>query len=735
MRRAVRAAALVVLVLVAPLAGRAYAEDFIVGGDAENVDHGDNESGTTQDSGGSSGDAVAGQVGGFVAGPNSDISADATNNSTDVSAETGDAEAEATAAGFAGLNNSSGTEIQAADILNIGEAVNVLKGDTSWNVTQTLVANSGDAVAGQVIGVVTSPGGSADIVAANTSEDVDVETGDATANAAAAGFAGLNTTASTTNVTAASINGVATATNVHDSSNRASATQTGTATTGDGVGGQVLGVVSAGDTSVDATNASNDVDIASGDADTDQTAALFGGQNAVTDPTTITAASVRNVGEAVNVQDESNSASASQTATASSGDGIGGQVIGAVTAAGGSTDIVAANTSEDTDVSTGDATVDQTVAAFSGLNASASNTVVQAAGDELENIESVNAQLGNNRSSASQTGDAATGDGVGGQVIGVVSAGDTSVDATNRSEDVDVETGDADSEATYAAFVGLNVSTGSPIAFAAGDGIIDTEANNILLGEGMGPGNESSANQTTSASSGDGVGGQVVGAVTSAGGSADIVAANTSEGVDAETGDAEAEAAVAAVVGHTDAPSSIALAAGDDIVNASGTNVQLGDNTLEAVQTATSETGDAVGGQVLGVVSAGDASVDATNHSEDVDVETGDAETEAVVAAFVGLTSATTTQVLAQGDSILSQQAANVQLGNNTHEVIQTVDASSGDAVGGQVSGVVTSSGGTADVVLANTSEDADGATGDAEFAAVDTTFTGLNAVGTLTLF
>ena len=251
----------------------------------------------------------------------------------------------------------------------------------------------------------------------------------------------------------------------------------------------------------------------------------------------------------------------------------------------------------------------------------------------------------------------------------------------------------------------------------------------------MGPGNESSANQTTSASSGDGVGGQVVGAVTSAGGSADIVAANTSEGVDAETGDAEAEATVAAIVGHSDAPAGLAIAAGDDIVNASGTNVQLGDNTLEAVQTATSETGDAVGGQVLGVVSAGDASVDATNHSEDVDVETGDAESEAIVAAFVGLASATSTQVLAQGDNVFSQQADNVQLGNNTHEVIQTVAASSGDAVGGQVSGVVTSAGGSADVVLANTSEDADAETGDGEFAAVDASFMGLNSLGVITLF
>lgn len=46
-------------------------------------------------------------------------------------------------------------------------------------MAQDASANSGDAVAGQVAGVVTSAGGSADLVLANTSEDVDGETGDA----------------------------------------------------------------------------------------------------------------------------------------------------------------------------------------------------------------------------------------------------------------------------------------------------------------------------------------------------------------------------------------------------------------------------------------------------------------------------------------------------------------------------------------------------------------------------
>ncbi len=49
-----------------------------------------------------------------------------------------------------------------------------------------------------------------------------------------------------------------------------------------------------------------------------------------------------------------------------------------------------------------------------------------------------NLQDGDNDSSTDQSGTSASGDAVGGQVVGVVSSGDASVDATNRSEDVDI---------------------------------------------------------------------------------------------------------------------------------------------------------------------------------------------------------------------------------------------------------------------------------------------------------
>jgi hypothetical protein len=133
-------------------------------------------------------------------------------------------------------------------------------------------------------------------------------------------------------------------------------------------------------------------------------------------------------------------------------------------------------------------------------------------------------------------------------------------------------------------------------------------------------------------------------------------------------------------------------------------------------------------------VSAGDASVDATNHSEDVDVETGDSDSDNDFAAFVGLANGSATALNA-ADDILNGNAANVFIGDNSKELSQSADAASGDAVAGQVAGVVTSAGGSADLVLANTSEDADAESGDGEFDNSDESFTGLNASGAIAIF
>jgi hypothetical protein len=128
---------------------------------------------------------------------------------------------------------------------------------------------------------------------------------------------------------------------------------------------------------------------------------------------------------------------------------------------------------------------------------------------------------------------------------------------------------------------------------------------------------------------------------------------------------------------------------------------------------------------VLGIVSAGDASVDATNRSEEVDVETGNSNAENVGDAFVGLAQADDDLNIGTAD-IDADDADNVQQGDNDGNLDQTATASSGDGVAGQVAGVVTSAGGSADLVLANTSLESGTDTGSAEFFNTERLFVGL---------
>jgi hypothetical protein len=331
---------------------------------------------------------------------------------------------------------------------------------------------------------------------------------------------------------------------------------------------------------------------------------------------------------------------------------------------------------------------------------------------------SENAQDGDNDLSADQAASSASGDGVGGQVLGVVSAGDASIDATNHSEDVDLETGDATSDNDLASFTGQNRNNAT---VDAADVTIGNNADNAQEGD-----NSTEVGQTSESTTGDAVGGQVAGVVTSAGGSADIVAANTSEDVDVDTGDADSANVLASFVGQNRNNADVLTTAADVVIDNNANNAQDGDNDLSADQSASSASGDGVGGQVLGVVSAGDASIDATNHSEDVDLETGDGEASNDFAGFVGqnLNNAT----IAAADVIIDGDADNAQDGDNEKELTQEANASSGDAVGGMVAGVVTSAGGSADLVLANTSVDIDAESGDSDFFNTDEAFVGQSA-------
>jgi len=341
--------------------------------------------------------------------------------------------------------------------------------------------------------------------------------------------------------------------------------------------------------------------------------------------------------------------------------------------------------------------------------------------DVANNSTSTNVQEGDNKADTNQSGNSKSGDAVAGQVAGVVSSGNTSVDATNRSENVDVETGDARGENNSDAFVGLNAATDTHVG--AADVLNTAPVTNLQEGD-----NKYDLDQTVTATSGDGVAGSVIGVVTSSGGSASVVAANTSTDVDIDTGDARAFNDAAAFVGlNASSDTSVVNPFAADVLNAAtATNVQEGDNKLDANQDATSSSGDGVGGQVLGIVSAGAASVDATNRSENVDINTGDARAENTFNAFVGLNFATDTDIGA-ADVLNAGGAANVQEGDNKKDLSQDATSTSGDGVAGQVAGVVTSAGGSADLVLANTSIDSDTDTGDGRFQNSDDSFTGLN--------
>src|SRR5581483_10212309 len=231
------------------------------------------------------------------------------------------------------------------------------------------------------------------------------------------------------------------------------------------------------------------------------------------------------------------------------------------------------------------------------------------------------------------------------------------------------------------------------------------------------------------ASSGDGVAGQVIGAVTSAGGSASIVAANKSTNSDVETGSGDASNDLTAFVGLNRTSS------GDvDISDFTGScrnagtgcnNAQDGNNRFSGSQNADASSGDGVAGQVLGVVSAGAASVDATNTTNDSSVQTGNTDASNDGEVFVGL-NRTSSGDLTISD-ITGANADNLQDGNNTKTLAQTASATSGDGVAGQVSGVVTSAGGSASVVLANSSTNIDSTSGDSNFSNDQAGFVGMN--------
>jgi hypothetical protein len=226
----------------------------------------------------------------------------------------------------------------------------------------------------------------------------------------------------------------------------------------------------------------------------------------------------------------------------------------------------------------------------------------------------------------------------------------------------------------------------------------------------------------------------------------DVTASNDSEDTETKSGDSEARNSGSAFVGHQgggetdfDAEEADDAEADDveqaDIDSTAATNVQEGDNDLDVEQDAQSSSGDTIGGQVFGGVITGNLDADMTNSSSDVEAESGDATSENDFAAFVGLSGSSGTAFGADAGAadISNASATNVQEGDNSADVGQQTDAVTGDAVGGQIFGGVVS--GTTDAVLANTSEDAEVTSGDADETADSDLFTGLAASGILEFF
>jgi hypothetical protein len=166
---------------------------------------------------------------------------------------------------------------------------------------------------------------------------------------------------------------------------------------------------------------------------------------------------------------------------------------------------------------------------------------------------------------------------------------------------------------------------------------------------------------------------------------------------------------------------------------ASPSQLQEGDNKTDTTQSGTGASGDSVGGQVTGVVASGNTSVDATNNSDHVDASSGDARGENSAHTFTGLDSSSSTAI-GTGDILNTGVLTNLQEGSNRKTLDQSASALSGDAVAGEVTGVVSASGGSADLVLANSSTNSDVDSGGSRFENNDSSVTGLVATGTIDL-
>jgi hypothetical protein len=170
-----------------------------------------------------------------------------------------------------------------------------------------------------------------------------------------------------------------------------------------------------------------------------------------------------------------------------------------------------------------------------------------------------------------------------------------------------------------------------------------------------------------------------------------ITASNSSDNVDTQSGDAT-------VINNNESSTG-------QFSEGEAANTQAGDTTSDNAQDATTDSGAAISGQVIGGVSEDDLSINATNSAVDSTAFTGESLADNNADIFVGLIF---------GDEEGVDTGFNLSEGEIDGTLAQNADSNSGDAVGGQWIGAQ-SYNGTADIVLANTTENVQTGSGESE--------------------
>lgn len=649
------------------------------GSSARGTQSGNNSAQYDQNSNVKVGDAVAGaQIVGVVGG---NATVQTTNNADNPTAITGTGT----------INNTLNGSMGVSAIADPDDATATGNGDNTGSANQRATLTTGDAVAGSVvIGIV----GDGEHTVQSTNNATCDPGDDLLATPCAVSGDGF-----ITNDADFEVGSVAVA---EAGADLASATQNGdndfdlgqdaVVATGDALfGSEVVGVVG-GSANIQLNNNSECdfvVCAASGFAGATNLAALSAGATAFgSDSPTAQ-------------QTGDNTLGLDQTVQSSSGDALSGAQI--VAGVGGSGDelTIQANNNSDTD------------SAFSG-NATGTNVVPflnAGANADTASGDASATQDGSNDVAISQDSLVNTGDAVaGGQVLSGVGYDVATVQGNNNADSptaisgstlpIAVLTSDLGTEivfAPYSNIIGASVVTSVPTLAPLTHGTIPV---NIGAWASTASGdatamqthdNSFSAEQTVEHESGDAVSGAQVTGLVDIGSEATVQNNNTASDAFGSSGVITPGNTAEAVVGT--------LALGDD-----ADSTQNGSNTSDVSQDASGASGDAVvGSQVTGVVgsTSADVAVQTNNNCEGepcATALTGDYISPGgfgnILDLFTGASSA------ANGEATTSQTG-----GDNDAAFDQTLDISTGDAVGGsQVGGIV--AGGTVDV-QANNSADA----------------------------